>query len=572
VPIILATDKTQLSVLSGGKQAWPVYLSIGNISKKLRRRPSQGTMILIAYLPVTKLSCVTSPAERRQKNWNTFHACMEAILEPIREASRDGVEALCADGYMRRIHPILAAYIADFPEQCLVACARQNRCPVCVAPANSRGGLDQYVKRSKRWTLDAVDDYAEGYKAMADRRGVRPVWPFWANLQFVDIATCVTPDLLHQLNKGVFKDHLVKWCTKILGADEVDRRLKGMTRFHDLRHFTNGISVISQWTGNEAKQLAKTFLPVVAGCEEGEAVSAARSVIDFMYRAHMPEMSEYDLEALENDLAEFHESKTVFEETGVLDTNNMFDGIPKIHMLGHYAESIRKLGTTDGYNSETPERLHIDYVKDGWRMSNHISPLDQMAYYLQRKEAWAILRAYHRDLGQLPASIRDIDAPMETDSEEGYEHSYIYGEGENDVEADEDIVVHGRSRNGGDGTWYPAPTVSLAKRPRRRPASYLIDKHEATNLLEDTLSFLRRRWPQRSNRLPKLQENHYFYVWTRCKLSHGRLPFLPSAEPHVDHVRAVPASYDNVNRMTRFGSFDSVLFLANSEGQGLHRK
>lgn len=340
-------------------------------------------MILIAYLPITDLSCISSPAQRSQKSWELFHACLQIILEPIKEASKEGVEALCADGYVRRIHPILAAYIADFPEQCLVTCARQNRCPVCVVPADDRGSSEQFAKRTKKWTLDAVEDYAEGHKATAQRRGVRPVWPFWADLQFVDIATCITPDLLHQLNKGVFKDHVVKWCTKLLGEKEVDRRLKGMTRFRGLRHFANGISVISQWTGNEAKQLGKTFLPVIAESKEGEAVSAARSLIDFMYRAHMPEMSDDDLEALDHDLAEFHSSKEVFGETGVLDTDDMFDGIPKIHMLNHYTESIRELGTTDGYNSETPERLHIDYVKDGWRMSNHNHPLDQMAFYLQ---------------------------------------------------------------------------------------------------------------------------------------------------------------------------------------------
>ena len=35
-PIILATDKTQLTAFSGDKQAWPVYLTIGNIDKKIR--------------------------------------------------------------------------------------------------------------------------------------------------------------------------------------------------------------------------------------------------------------------------------------------------------------------------------------------------------------------------------------------------------------------------------------------------------------------------------------------------------------------------------------------------------
>jgi len=35
-PIILASDKTQLMAFSGDKQAWPVYLMIRNIDKKIR--------------------------------------------------------------------------------------------------------------------------------------------------------------------------------------------------------------------------------------------------------------------------------------------------------------------------------------------------------------------------------------------------------------------------------------------------------------------------------------------------------------------------------------------------------
>lgn len=34
-PVILASDKMQLSHFSGDKSAWPVYLTIGNIDKDI---------------------------------------------------------------------------------------------------------------------------------------------------------------------------------------------------------------------------------------------------------------------------------------------------------------------------------------------------------------------------------------------------------------------------------------------------------------------------------------------------------------------------------------------------------
>ncbi|KIK50409.1 hypothetical protein GYMLUDRAFT_103226, partial [Collybiopsis luxurians FD-317 M1] len=39
--------------------------------------------------------------------------------------------------------------------------------------------------------------------------------------------------------------------------------------------------------------------------------------------------------------------------------------IPKFHSLLHYIDSIRWLGTTNNYNTEMFEHLHINFAKEG---------------------------------------------------------------------------------------------------------------------------------------------------------------------------------------------------------------
>ncbi|KZS87573.1 hypothetical protein SISNIDRAFT_394649, partial [Sistotremastrum niveocremeum HHB9708] len=83
VPVIFATDKTNLSVFSGDKVAWPVYMTVGNIAKEARRKLSNRAWRLVAYLPVAKLDCFETDDARRAKGWEIYHECMRQILEPL---------------------------------------------------------------------------------------------------------------------------------------------------------------------------------------------------------------------------------------------------------------------------------------------------------------------------------------------------------------------------------------------------------------------------------------------------------------------------------------------------------
>jgi hypothetical protein len=52
VPLIFMSYGTHLSNFAGYKKEWPGYMSIGNLSSKLRQMPSTHSVIIVALLPI----------------------------------------------------------------------------------------------------------------------------------------------------------------------------------------------------------------------------------------------------------------------------------------------------------------------------------------------------------------------------------------------------------------------------------------------------------------------------------------------------------------------------------------
>lgn len=377
----------------GTKSAYPVYLTIGNIPKELRRKPSRQTHVLIGYLPTTPLRHVSSAASRRRMLANLFHYCMSRILAPLEELAKTGpIEMSSGDGIVRRTFPIFACFVGDYPEQVLVAGCKTGDCPRC---PTTRAELEVFNSdhkfRDLANILEALSTFEinpTGYSAACSDAGIKPiVHPFWQNLPYSDIYLGITPDVLHQLYQGVMK-HLVSWVTSAFGEKEIDARCQCLPLNHNVRSFSKGITLLSRVTGKEHADMCRILLGLVVDLKLPDDTSplplicAIRSLLDFLYLAQYPIHTSETLQLLHQSLERFHGSKSIFINLGIRKDFNL----PKLHSLIHYVDSIKFFGTTDNYNTEYTERLHIDLAKDTYRATNHRDEYAQMTVWLERRE------------------------------------------------------------------------------------------------------------------------------------------------------------------------------------------
>ncbi|KAI0801485.1 hypothetical protein C8Q74DRAFT_1314617 [Fomes fomentarius] len=183
VPIIISSDKTQLTLI-GNKTAYPVYMTLGNLPKDIRCKPSRH-------------------AACRRTIANLFHTCMSHVLEPLKDVGITGILLTSGDGVWRHGHPILATYVADYQEQVLVTGIKTGECPKCLIPCTEVGESLNTERPFQKLEdiLDALDAINDGPRIFAQACrdvGIKPLYhPFWQDLLYTNIFYAITPDLLH---------------------------------------------------------------------------------------------------------------------------------------------------------------------------------------------------------------------------------------------------------------------------------------------------------------------------------------------------------------------------------------
>ncbi|KAJ6449989.1 hypothetical protein C8R45DRAFT_1057249 [Mycena sanguinolenta] len=346
-PLFFGSDKPTVSVATGNLEYHPSYLSIGNIHNSMRRGHRNGVVpFVFLAIPKSERKYDKDPEFRKFKR-QLYHASLAAVLSTLKPGMTIPVVRRCPDGHFQKAIYDLGPVIADYPEQVMLAGIVQNW-----AMSTDLDGDNSDVggRRTHILTDALVAEWPPG--VLWDEFGIdMDIIPFPRDFPRADNHEILSPDLLHQIIKGSFKDHLVTWVGEYLYLahstaeadsimDEIDRRIAAAPVFPCLRRFKQGRR-FNQWTGDDSKALMKVYLPAIKGLVPPEIVQVLSAFLDFCYLVRRSDFDEDTLAAVDSAVKRYHAHREIFRTLGVRP-----DGfsLPRQHSMTHYHPNIENFG------------------------------------------------------------------------------------------------------------------------------------------------------------------------------------------------------------------------------------
>ncbi|EIW84557.1 hypothetical protein CONPUDRAFT_51589 [Coniophora puteana RWD-64-598 SS2] len=405
VPFVLGSDKTTVSVATGHTEYYPLYISLGNVHNNTRRA-HQDAVALVGFLSVPKTNkSYNADPHFRHFCRQLYHCSLATIFDVFKSGMTRYEVVQFGDGYHRWVIWGIGPYIADYPEQVLLAGVVQGWCPRCLAFPEDLDDADALL-RCEEHDDALVEDFHPAL--LWDSYGViANVVPFTSDFPRADIHELLAPDILHQLIKGTFKDHLVEWVGKYLIQvhgkteakkimDDIDRRISVAAPFAGLRRFPEGHD-FKQWTGDDSKALMKVYLPALEGHLPDDIIRTFRAFLEFCYLVRRNALTDKDLVDIQGALDRFHHYRSFFTDYGVAATVSL----PRQHSMQHYLYLVRQFGAPNGLCSSITESKHIQAVKEPWRWSSRFNALGQMLVTNQRLDKLKACRRSFAERGMI---------------------------------------------------------------------------------------------------------------------------------------------------------------------------
>lgn len=428
IPIILASDKTPVTRQTGGLEMHPVFLTIGNIQSDIRMQATSHAWRCIAFIP--------SPEFNIHADFRTillarvFHWSLDVVTASLKVAAKDGTGLVDPCGNLRNCYTPLVAYIADLPEQQLIAGVSKNASPVTMAELSQFGDSTPAAPRTREKILRLIQEAcskAHPWDLVAFQKAAKALkllgvhLPFWHNWMFGDPEYFLNGEILHSGHKFFF-DHILGWCKVVAGSSILDTRFSSLHQRVSFCHFSSGVSRPLQMTGRDHRDIERTIVPILdsAGTVTDGFIRAIRGLVEFIYRAQDPVHTDSSIAAMQQALMDFHSAKQSILDLrarkGSSGPINHFR-IPKLELMLSFGRQIKANGTLMQYSAEVPERLLITHCKTTFQRTsrNTRTYTDQVVEILNREET---LRLFDLYLILRQAEHSAIENMIDSDSEE----------------------------------------------------------------------------------------------------------------------------------------------------------
>ncbi|KAI6016894.1 hypothetical protein BKA83DRAFT_4059575 [Pisolithus microcarpus] len=375
--VILSSDKTNISVMTGNRMAHPLLLSLANIDADIRSKGSLHGHVLLALLLV--ISFIHGKTHIRSLlSDRLIHESLDFVLKPLKVAVAIGVMMSDPVGnlhYSRRT-------LDDIEWACIEA---------------DPNDFEEFLKAAKCYSLSSVHK------------------PFWRDWPLSDPSKFLTPEVLHHFH-CLFWDHDLQWCSIVLGLAKIDYCFSLIQTPVRYCSFGEGVSKLKQVTGCDHRAMQRYIVGVIAGAVPPKFLLSINALLSFRYLAQMPHFDHDALARVETVLKTFHDNKAaIISSSGRQGSNGPLQHweIPKLELLQHVVLSIHNSGAVMQWMADVTEHAHVTEIKQPARTGNNQDYYTQIAQHLDRSE-----KCFRFDLATCLASTEQGESGEDDEDQE----------------------------------------------------------------------------------------------------------------------------------------------------------
>lgn len=309
---------------------------------------------------------------------------------------------------IRLCFPRLCAWLADHVENCYIHGISTNRCPTCLTSPEALGNFmeefiphpyQKYQEVYQNYRTNPQENKSSTQTLKAD--GIQLINNALWYIPYLLPSDLIRADLLHTIYLGLLK-HMMIWIQGFLSdlgrLHIFDQIWCSLPPYPGFTPPNRAYRLISQRIGKEFRNLARVILAVFVAAlkrqsdtrrltqsernNSQEAIRCVRYLTDYSLMTLYPNQSETNIHLMTEYLKDFHNSKHIFlryqagknTKRSILDlsrqlvsedsevfSKDFYDELieenadynfPKMHLVVHYPDQIRRFGSLPQYSTD----------------------------------------------------------------------------------------------------------------------------------------------------------------------------------------------------------------------------